>query len=968
VVCRRLWNHLPAEDDRIGLDLVERYGEVGEALGEFYAESVAQVAETTDVSERDIRVWFDEHLITKRGIRGQVLQEPGQSAGLEDEAISELIDMHVVRAETRRGAVWFELAHDRLIEPIQANNDAWYQVNLNAFQQQARLWESQGRVPGYLLADEALAQAEKWASAQARLTDTERDYIEESIQHQRAQDAERRLLEEARARQQAEEGARREAEQRVAEQVVATRKIRRWLRIAGVLGVLALILLVVAGFNWQTANVNALRTRANLALSEQLRGDNELGALLARQAYLGRSGLLIPASLPEVDPALGRLLGADHFSHIFRGHRGSVLEISFDATGDRLASAGDDGTVRLWDLRNPATPGRVLDAAHRSGADVVAFQPGGPWVASAGDDRQVLLQDPGSELPTLRLSHEKAVRTIVFDPDRHLLATAGREGCLRLWDLDRPDVPSCTYPPDIPRDPAPAIRMLALRPGGAQLFSADTRGNIFVWDLGESSAARGTPAAKRFVSLDGQAAVWGLAFAPQGDSLASVGKDGKIRLWNPDHPGSVPTVLGTGLGFLRSVAFSPDGLRLASGGDDGIVRIWDVKTPDDPREILQGHHGPVNSVAFDPADRWLASAGVDGTIRLWELNDPTAFLPAGEPVTAMDLGPGGATIATSIGADGHVQIRDLNQPELLPIEVDPKGGMMTALTFDAKGQRLATGNMNGSVRIWDLTRSPPTPTDRELQHEDRVTDLAFSPDGRWLVSSGVDESVIVWDTAHSDRIAEEARGDPQGVNTVVFHPEGRWLAAAGSEGDIAIWTDLTNFARQPETTFPAHEGRAIDMAIDPQGRWLASAGYDGTIKLWRLDDIPIDPDDPDPTPDRILTAEEGGIISISFSRDGNTLASAGNDGAIRLWDLNRPESDAQLLISDELTVSAIAFSESGELVVRSGDVVHLWNTSLEFLAEAVCDRVWRNLTDDEWAKLIGTGANERTCDNHPLGS
>ena len=142
--------------------------------------------------------------------------------------------------------------------------------------------------------------------------------------------------------------------------------------------------------------------------------------------------------------------------------------------------------------------------------------------------------------------------------------------------------------------------------------------------------------------------------------------DGKIRLWNPDQPNSAPTILGTGLGFLRSVAFSPDGSRLASGGDDGIVRIWDVKKPDDPREILQGHHGQVNSVAFDPADRWLASAGADGTIRLWELTDPTAILPAGEPVTAMALGPGGATIATSIGADGRVQIRDLNQPELPP--------------------------------------------------------------------------------------------------------------------------------------------------------------------------------------------------------------------------------------------------------------------------------------------------------------
>ena len=206
VVCRRLWNHLPAEDDRIGLDLVERYGEVGEALGEFYAESVAQVAETTGVSERDIRVWFDEHLITKRGIRGQVLQEPGQSAGLEDEAISELIDMHVVRAETRRGAVWFELAHDRLIEPIQANNDAWYQVNLNAFQQQARLWHSQGRAPGYLLADEALTQAEQWAADDPDgLTLIEREYLAACKEHRRAQDAERRLRDLESAQQLAQE-------------------------------------------------------------------------------------------------------------------------------------------------------------------------------------------------------------------------------------------------------------------------------------------------------------------------------------------------------------------------------------------------------------------------------------------------------------------------------------------------------------------------------------------------------------------------------------------------------------------------------------------------------------------------------------------------------------------------------------------------------------------------------------------
>jgi WD40 repeat protein len=366
-------------------------------------------------------------------------------------------------------------------------------------------------------------------------------------------------------------------------------------------------------------------------------------------------------------------------------------------------------------------------------------------------------------------------------------------------------------------------------------------------------------------------------------------------------------------------------------------------------------------------NRWLASAGADGTIRVWELTDPTAFLSADEPVTAMALGPEGTTIATSVGVGGLVQLRDLNHPEASPTQVAAKSGTITAMAFDAGGQRLATGGMNGTVRIWAISWSPPTSTDLEPPHEERVTDLAFSPDGRWLVSSGVDEYVRVWDTTQPDRDAAEAKGDPQGVNTVVFHPEGRWLAAAGSEGDIAIWSDLANPALPRASTFTAHEGRTIDMAIDPLGRWLASAGYDGTIKLWRFDAIPVDPNAPAPTPEQTLKAPEGGIISIAFRSDGKTLASAGNDGSIWLWDLDHPDREPRLLIGDELTVAAVAFSGSGELIVRSGNVVHRWNTSLESMAEAVCGRVWRNLTDDEWAKLIGDGANGRVCPDLPPG-
>src|SRR5215213_4469406 len=160
VVCHRLWNQLSDDQIQIDLELVKAHGDVSDALGGFYAESVAAVAQKTGAPERDLRAWFDEHLITKQGIRGQMLWESGQSTGLNDEAIRELIDTHLVRAESRRGATWLELAHDRLIDPVRANNDTWYQVNLSALQQQARLWQSQGRAPGFLLSGEALTQAE----------------------------------------------------------------------------------------------------------------------------------------------------------------------------------------------------------------------------------------------------------------------------------------------------------------------------------------------------------------------------------------------------------------------------------------------------------------------------------------------------------------------------------------------------------------------------------------------------------------------------------------------------------------------------------------------------------------------------------------------------------------------------------------------------------------------------------------
>ena len=97
-------------------------GNVNQSLAEYYAERVATTASQAEVKERQIRDWVEHHLITESGLRGQVLMGPGESDGLSNRAIFLLEDAHLVRAEKRLGATWFELAHDRLIQPVRSNN------------------------------------------------------------------------------------------------------------------------------------------------------------------------------------------------------------------------------------------------------------------------------------------------------------------------------------------------------------------------------------------------------------------------------------------------------------------------------------------------------------------------------------------------------------------------------------------------------------------------------------------------------------------------------------------------------------------------------------------------------------------------------------------------------------------------------------------------------------------------------
>lgn len=296
VVCRRLWDRLQESgrlEDGISDADVAEMGEVSQALSGYYRDTVFRAALEARVEERDIREWVGNQLITEQGIRGQVLHTPGKSQGLKNEAIAGLVQAHLVRQEERRGVLWYELAHDRLIEPVQRDNRLWREENLSRLQMQAEMWQKNGRDTTLLLTHTALKEAEAWAEAnRANMTALDHEFLRACRKNQAILNMEREREEMERHKQRQELQAakeRAEAEQKLADverQRAATQArlnlVFRRLTIAlGALFIIAVAATIFANRASREAQASELLAQTNAAAAAVARVTAEAAATQA---------------------------------------------------------------------------------------------------------------------------------------------------------------------------------------------------------------------------------------------------------------------------------------------------------------------------------------------------------------------------------------------------------------------------------------------------------------------------------------------------------------------------------------------------------------------------------------------------------------------------------------------------------------------------------------------------------------
>ena len=546
---------------------------------------------------------------------------------------------------------------------------------------------------------------------------------------------------------------------------------------------------------------------------------------------------------------LRQALVESHLRRVVRGTAPARPPTTAVSPDGRLVARirGGAGRVSIVDRRT----GRLLHVLAPRGVKSARFSPDGSLLATAdyrGTDlwnprsgRHVGVLDDGAKLKLMNDSE--------FSPGGKLLAAAGQDGALRIWDVARRTrlffFAGHTNP----------LLAVAWSPDGR--FVADASGDrtSYVWEV--EGVEQGQRVAK-LVGHDG--AVTSVAFSPDGASIRTGSADGTERIWDTRFEQEL-LPLGSHRGGAVTASFGDRGRLAVSAGADGKARIWDVRTRRLLHLLVSGRR--VTDARLTPNGRFAVTAGSNGAA-LWDARTGARLrmLPVSGAVSVARFSPDGHLVVT--GSDGDVQLWRTNGGGL--VWTEEQAGAVADAVFAADGKTVATAGRDGA-NIWStqggsrhLFRSPGG-----------VSDVAFSPDGSLVAAAGLDGKARLWD-AETGHLIHVLQASKLPLTEVVFSPDGRLLLTTGLGlvNNVQTWDVRTGSLLH---SLVGHFGSVSGGAFSPDGRWLVTAGP-FTAGLWQRDaDHPY----------FYLRGDTGVLTSVSFSPNGRLVLSSSEDGSVRLY-------------------------------------------------------------------------------------
>ena len=595
-----------------------------------------------------------------------------------------------------------------------------------------------------------------------------------------------------------------------------------------------------------------------------------------------------------------------------RTHEHNFAHIAFSPDGKTLAGLEWRGRIELWDRETgetKLTTGITEDGRHAdlaSGVSALAFSPDGRSLAGPGPGESLMLYAVDTGLPTLTFEGTPgAVLGLAFSPDGRTLVAAISAHSMRVWNAQDGRLLHKVFGGH--NKPVAAV---AFSPDGRTFATASYDSTVRLWNPEDPKQ----PLAELRGHTDEVRAV---AFSPDGRRVASAGLDRTIRIWDPRSKAEVTVIRGH-TGAVNSLAYLPDIQRVLSGSADETVRLWDTASGQEIR-TFKGHAADVSTVAVSPDGRDFASTSADHTVRFWNADSPPrprslqspSVLTYGGGVECLAFSPDGRWLASGHD-DTALRVWEISSGRTLP-PIKGHTKRIMCVVFSPDGRTIASASNDGTVRLWDAATGAPGII--FTGHTDAIRGLLFAPDGQTIFSGSADQTIQAWDRA-TGALRYALRGHSDGVRDLALAPDGATLASAGSDTTCILW-DLAS--ARPRATLRGHTDVINKVAFSPDGRSLATASRDRTVRLW---------DSGDGSPRGVLHGHIDTVHGLSFSPDGR-LASSSADKTIRLWD---PVSRQTLLIlkGHAGLIRTVTFSPDGRTLASAGHdrTIKLWEAGL----------------------------------------
>ena len=786
-------------------------------------------------------------------------------------------------------------------------------------------WDQQGRDKSFLLRGVDLEAAESWQADAVQGKEPQPTHLQAIYIQTSRQDAKRR---------------------------------RRNLLIGVTVALVVSIALgITALFQWQEAQeqseINLVRQLSAQATSKK---DQrlDLASLLSLEAIRlsERRSTVSDISRAEV---VGSLLSVvthkPALNGYIHGHTARVVDVAIHLDARLIATASEDGTVRLIDADTLKL--RHLFQEENDFLITAAISPDGNQVAIGATSGIISLWDSKSLRLMSQISseHDQGIFRILFSPDGNSIVTAGLGGKVIEYNAATLEQKRVIIE-DIP------VRSLAFDSTGSKLVIGGDDGIIDIFDMANGDHIQ---------SIDFGFSTSAVAFSADGSILAT-GSFGNVDLWDLETGKAIDQFEYPGVISVNSLVFDPLGEFLAMGSDNRNVFLLGLQAEaigfNGEIDLLSAHVGEIFDIDISSDGSVLLSGGIDQTAILWDVIDglkgggsdiQTIYSYHENDVNEVAFSPDGRLMA-SASDDTQIYIQDLTGDEDDRQVFTAHEERVVDVSFDPTGKLLASSDSNGVIILWDVDNGQMLGD--FLYHGDGSDvswlPLAFSPQGGILASGSADATIIIWDIATGQQVGETIPAHSDNVFSLAFSPDGKTLASGSLDFSITLW-DMETYSEI--LTFD-HEAQVQSLIFSPDGDYLFSGGFDALIKIWDVNSgVQVDQ----------LTGHLGDVTDLAFSSDETLLASASTDGNVILWDVQSLERIGYLSGSPASLIG-LAFSPTEPLVAAASrdDNIYVWETDLETWKKLACFRANRNLTQDEWDRYIGTQEEYHlTCPEFP---